>query len=101
MRQLAAVLGLTALAAGFAGTASADNDKERRKQEQKLARIMALAEADFALRRTELGLAGSTLGGAELGSPAPHLRPASDQVETAVTPTPVSAPAVSGDGSLR
>lgn len=101
MRQLAAILGLAALAAGFAGTASADTDKERRKQEQKLARIMALAEADFALRRAELGLAGSTLGGVDLRSPAPRLRPASDQVESAVTPVPVSAPLASGDGSLR
>jgi hypothetical protein len=102
VRQLAAILGLAALASGFAGTAFATTEttKERRKQEQKLARVMAIAEVDFALRRAELGLVGSTLGGVAQAS-GPRVPPSSrPPVDAVVTPASASAPAA-GDAALR
>lgn len=95
MRNVA-ILSLAALA--LAGTVSAAPNKEQRKREQKLARVMALAEADFDLRRAELGLVGSTLGSKSQALDA-HARSVPAKAE--VPATPVAASSAAGNGSLR
>jgi len=99
VRKVVAILSLAALA--LAGTASAGPNKEQRKQEQKLARVMALAEADFAMRRAELGLVGSTLGSESQAFDAQgRLVPLKAEALGAPA-TPVAASPAAGDGSLR